>query len=472
MLRIYNTLSRRKEEFRPLAPKQVKIYVCGITPYDSCHLGHARCYVFFDVVRRYLEYKGYKVVYIQNITDIDDKIINRAKEMGEDPSSIASRYTTEYLMYMDLLNIKRASFYPKVTEHIEKIIKVISELINKNYAYRIDGDVYFDVERFSDYGKLSGRGKEARIAGARVEVDPRKRNPADFAIWKEAKEGEPSWESPWGRGRPGWHIECSVISMEYLGDSFDIHGGGVDLIFPHHENEIALSESYTGEKFARYWIHNGFVTINQEKMSKSLGNVFLLKELLDMYSPEIVRFFLLRTHYRSPIDFTLEKLEQAKVGLERFYNVFDNINWELREERMEGSSEEFPPEIAQIYRRFEEAMDDDFNTALALASLYELVPWVNNIISKKDKNFEDKELLRATKGAFYELGSVLGLFGQIKIALKEQGEQEEINRLIKEREEARACKDWTRSDIIRNELKKRGVILEDTPRGTKWRLQR
>lgn len=445
------------------------MYVCGVTPYDEPHLGHARCYIVFDVLRRYLEYKGYNVRYIQNVTDIDDKIIDRAMELGEDPNSIAERYTDEYFKYMNLLNVKPASFYPRVTEHIQRIVKVISGLIDKGYAYQVDGDVYFEVEKFPGYGGLSGRGKEARLAGVRVEIDPRKRDPADFALWKGAREGEPSWESSWGRGRPGWHIECSVLSMEYLGETFDIHGGGADLIFPHHENEIAQSCAYTGKQMAGYWLHNGFVMSGRDKMSKSLGNVLSLKDLLVKHPPEVVRSFLLRTHYRNPIDFTLGGLDQSRVGLERFYNTLDNIDWELRGKELKGTDDKDYPEIKKCREAFEESMDDDLNTPQGLAVLYDLVVKINNILAKEEKSGEDMKLLQAAKDTLLEMGDILGLFKTTEIS---SDDLERIEGLIKERQKVRADKDWAKADHLREELVDLGIILEDTPSGTRWRRER
>ena len=325
-MKIYNTLTGKKEEFIPLVPGKAGIYACGVTVYDRCHIGHARSAIVFDVIRRYLKYKGLNVTYVRNFTDIDDKIINRSNQEGIPWDAVAGKYTDEYYRDMDMLGVGRADIEPKATEYIPEMIDIVQGLIGKGYAYESDGSVYFAVDEFQGYGKLSKRDMEEMMAGARVEVDERKKNPLDFALWKKSKEGEPFWESPWGRGRPGWHIECSAMSVKHLGESFDIHGGGADLLFPHHENEIAQSEAFTGKPFAKYWVHNGFITINKEKMSKSLGNFFTIKEVLETFDPEVVRFFLLSTHYRSPIEFSDEQLREAESSLDRYYTTVVRIN--------------------------------------------------------------------------------------------------------------------------------------------------
>ncbi len=325
-MKIYNTFTGRKEEFVPLIPNKVKIYACGVTVYDHCHIGHARSAIVFDVIRRYIKYKGFDVKYVRNFTDIDDKIINRAKQEGITWDAVARKYTDEYYKDMKRLGVGRADIEPKATEHIEEIIDIVNGLIEKGYAYEVKGSVYFSVDKFIGYGNLSKKDMEEMMAGARVEVDERKKNPLDFALWKKSKEGEPSWESPWGSGRPGWHIECTAMSIKHLGESFDIHGGGADLLFPHHENEIAQSEAFTGKPFAKYWIHNGFITIDKEKMSKSLGNFFTIKEVLDKFDPEVVRFFLLSTHYRSPIEFSDDQLREAESSIDRYYTTIVRIN--------------------------------------------------------------------------------------------------------------------------------------------------
>ena len=469
-LLVYNTLTQKKEEFKPRSSGKVKMYVCGTTPYDHCHLGHARCYVVFDVIRKYLEYKGYDVIYVQNFTDVDDKIIKRAQELGSTAEEIAEKYISEYFEVMKRLNIKKASFYPKTTEHIKGMIKIIEKLINRGYAYIIDGDVYFEIAKFDGYGKLSHRSREEMQAGARIEIDKRKKNPLDFALWKSGKPGEPCWESPWGKGRPGWHIECSAMSMEYLGASFDIHGGGQDLIFPHHENEIAQSEAATGKPFVGYWLHNGFVTVNQEKMSKSLGNFFTLQEIYEKYSPEVVRFFLISQYYRSPIDFSDDKLEEAQKSLERFHTILENIEFLLK--GLKAGKKSSPPReedssLFEAKEKFTTAMDDDFNTARALGCIFDLVGKANKIISERSP---DLSFLLAAERALRGMGSLLGIVKEK--AIEKVGIDEfQIEKLIDERNAARGRKDWNKADKIRSDLEKIGIILEDTPMGTRWKYR-
>lgn len=481
-MEIYNTLTRRKEKFVPREPGKVFIYVCGPTTYNYIHIGNARPLVFFDTVRRYFQYKGNTVKYVQNFTDIDDKIINRAAEEGEDPLKLSARYVAEYFQDADALNVKRADIYPKVTEHMEDIIRLIGTLINKGAAYVVDGDVYFDVNSFPGYGKLSRRSLDEMLAGARVEVDPRKKNPVDFALWKAARPGEPSWPSPWGPGRPGWHIECSAMSLKYLGINFDIHGGGMDLIFPHHENEIAQSEAATGEPFVRYWMHNGFITVNQEKMSKSLGNFYLVREVLKKFSPLVIRFFLLSTHYRSPLDFDPEKVLAAGRGRERLKNslsmVSEAISGRLRPE-ITGRDQEYLASLENIRRQFEEAMDDDFNTALAISFWFELAREANTYL--QEEAVPGKSAIEKTCALFKSFNEVLGLFktdARGKIILEEEPAAEGelahslINLLLQLRGEARAKKDWAAADRIRDGLKELGIIIEDTPQGTRWKRVR
>ncbi|MFH1429154.1 MAG: cysteine--tRNA ligase [Candidatus Margulisiibacteriota bacterium] len=469
-MQVYNTLNSKKEEFKPLDPagKKVSIYVCGVTVYDECHLGHARAYLTFDIVRRYLEYKGYEIKAVQNFTDVDDKIINRARELLKDSKGelhthslkeacrkISEKYIEDYYTLTDKLNIRRADIYPKATEHILQIINLVQKLIDTGHAYVVDGDVYFRIKSFSEYGKLSGRKIDDMEAGARVDVDARKEDPMDFVLWKSSKPEEPSWESPWGPGRPGWHIECSAMSMEYLGETFDIHGGGKDLVFPHHENEIAQSESATGKPFVKYWLHNGFLNINKEKMSKSLGNFLTLKELLVKHDPEALRLFFLQTHYRSPVDFSEEQIIEAEKALERFYNVF----------RIADGADKIADdtdENAGQKQAFENAMDDDFNTPKAVAVLFDLVKLVN-VTNEQGKPVE--RLI----GLLKELGNVLGLFENIKQKLSADDVSDEIEKLIEERQKARQEKNWTRSDEIRDQLKARGIVLEDTPQGVRWK---
>ncbi len=482
-MKIYNTLTGRKEEFVPLIPEKVKIYACGVTVYDHCHIGHARSAVVFDVISRYLKYKGFDVKYVRNFTDIDDKIINKAKQEGIAWDAVAKKYTDEYYKDMDRLGVGRADVEPKATKHIKEIIDIIKGLIDKGYAYVVNGNAYFAVEKFSEYGKLSKRDKEEMMAGARVEIDERKKNPLDFALWKKSKEGEPSWESPWGYGRPGWHIECTAMSIKHLGESFDIHGGGADLLFPHHENEIAQSEAFTGKPFAKYWVHNGFITIDKEKMSKSLGNFFTIKEVLDKFDPEVVRFFLLSTHYRSPIEFSDEQLREAESSIDRYYSTIVRINdFLLKETAKEGFSNAgkiFEGLILSFKEKIEEALDDDFNTALALGHIFELIREVNRFLDNKPSGLKDRELLLKTKELLFEAGNISNIFNRTpdewyrslmnirRVGLSEK----DIFDKIKERQDARQRKDWHLSDKIRKELEEKGVILEDKKDRTDWKIK-
>jgi cysteinyl-tRNA synthetase len=469
-LLVYNTLTQKKEEFKPQSPGKVKMYVCGTTPYDHCHLGHARCYVVFDVIRKYLEYRGYNVIYVQNFTDVDDKIIKRAQELGSKVEEIAEKYIREYFEVMNKLDVREANFYPKTTEHIEEMVKLIQELIDRGYAYVINGDVCFEVAKFNGYGKLSHRNREEMQAGARIEVDKRKRNPLDFALWKSAKPGEPCWESPWGRGRPGWHIECSAMSMEFLGNSFDIHGGGQDLIFPHHENEIAQSEAVTGKPFVSYWLHNGFVTVNREKMSKSLGNFFSLTEIYEKYSPEVVRLFLISQHYRSPIDFSDDKLEEARKSLERFRNTLENVEFllnGLKAEKKSNLPQGDETTLLEAKEKFIITMDDDFNTARALGYIFDLAGKANKIMAERNPNLS---FLLAAERALIGMASLLG-FLKGKTVERIGIDEFQIEMLIEERNAARRRRDWEKADKIRSDLEKIGVILEDTPVGTRWKYR-
>ena len=484
-LKIYNSLTKKKEEFKPLEDKDVKIYVCGVTVYDDFHLGHAASAFAFDVVNRYLEYKGYKVKYVVNFTDVDDKMIKRAREENITIFELAERYINKYFQEIEALGLRKADFYPRATEHIKEIVSLVEGLINKGYAYEVEGDVYFSVEKFKDYGKLSGCSLEKMRAGVRIEINERKRNPLDFALWKRAKEREPSWESPWGRGRPGWHIECSAMSMKYLGQTFDIHGGGRDLIFPHHENEIAQSESFSGKLFARYWLHNGLVSIGEEKMAKSKGNFFTVEEVLKNYEPEVVRLFLLSNHYRSQIGFDTQKLEEAKKKRERFYGLFFNLEQILRGKRVKKvNPEEFSQKekklnnyLSRVFQKFEKAMDDDFNTPLALASLYELTHQINIFINEENFLLNEKSLylLREGNNILRNLGNVLGLFegkrGRPTFRKQEAATLIKglVELVIKIREEVREKKDWKQADRIRRSLAEVGIILEDTPQGARWK---
>ncbi len=481
-LRVYNTLSGTKEEFRPLNPGKVGMYVCGVTVYDYCHIGHARANVVFDVIYRYLMYAGYEVNYVRNYTDVDDKIINRANERGIDSRELAEEFIRAFDEDMARLGMACPTHQPKATEYIPQIVAMVERLIERGLAYAAEGDVYFAVERFPDYLKLSKRNLEEMQAGARIAPGERKRNPMDFALWKGAKPGEPAWESPWGPGRPGWHIECSAMSMELLGESFDIHGGGKDLVFPHHENEIAQSEGASGKPFVRYWLHNGFVNINQEKMSKSLGNFFTIRDILGKYDPEVVRFFLLTAHYRSPIDFSDQNLEEARAGLTRFYEALLSAGEVLAAQ--EGSQEgEVDPEvrgrIEGLEAAFAEAMDDDFNTALAIGHFFDAVRAMNRLVA--EGGAAERELLRAGRDTLVRLGGVLGLFASEPSAWLEKQKSkalgatgltpERIEELIAERLQARKSRDFARSDAIRDELAQKGIILLDSKEGTSWKTK-
>lgn len=483
-MKIYNTLTGKKEDFVPLIPDKVNIYVCGVTVYDYCHVGHARSAIVFDVLRRYLKYKGVDVKYVRNFTDIDDKIINRARQENITWDAVARKYTDEYHKDMDRLGVARADVEPKATEHIKEIINIVKGLIDRGYAYEIDGSVYFSVNKFPGYGKLSKRNMEEMIAGARVEVDERKKNPLDFALWKRSKEDEPFWESPWGAGRPGWHIECTAMSIKHLGESFDIHGGGADLIFPHHENEIAQSEAFTGKPFAKYWVHNGFITIDKEKMSKSLGNFFTLKEVLDKFDPEVTRFFLLSTHYRSPIEFSDEQLREAERSIDRYYTTVVRINdflgkkdWVKKESS--DARKNFEGLILSFKEKFEGAMDDDLNTALALGYIFELIRETNKFLDSKPSGLDDRELLLKTKALLFDAGNILNICRRAPdewyrslMKIRDIGlSEKDILEKIKERQDARQRKDWHTADVIRKELEEKGVILEDKKDRTDWKVK-
>ena len=475
MLKVYNTLTKKKEEFKPQEPGKASMYVCGVTPYNYPHIGNARPFVTWDVIKRYLRKSGYEVKHIQNFTDMDDKIIKAANTEGVEWNVITDRYIKGYFESIDALNVQRADIYPKVTEHIPDIIAMVEKIIENGYGYVVDGDVYFSVESFPEYGKLSGRKLEDMQAGARVEVDTRKKNPMDFALWKSAKPGEPYWESPWGKGRPGWHIECSTMSLKYLGETFDFHGGGSDLIFPHHENEIAQSQCSCGNcnSFAQYWLHNGFITIDGEKMSKSLNNFFTVPEILEEYPGEVVRFFILRTHYRSPLDFDRDRIKEAHAGLQRLRNAL-----ELGESLSDrAGNTDADVELAQMADKamadFCEAMDDDFNTALAIGYMFtlskEINIYANNVINKGAAY--DKGHFEHVMDVYRDMAKVIGIFeGSLEMPVKE-GElsSEAIEALIAERAEAKKAKNWARADEIRDSLKEQGIILEDSAAGTKWK---
>jgi cysteinyl-tRNA synthetase len=491
-LRLYNTLNNRKEVFKPIREGQVGLYVCGITVYDVCHVGHARSAVVFDVLRRYLEYSGYKVIYVKNFTDVDDKIIARANAEGVSIYNIADRYIASHDEDMAGLGVLRPTVTPRATEHIEGMIELIRKLQDRGLAYVVEGNVYFAVDRFSGYGKLSGRRLEDLMAGARIDVNEHKNNPMDFALWKASKANEPAWESPWGPGRPGWHIECSVMSQKYLGETFDIHGGGEDLVFPHHENEIAQSEGATGKTLANLWVHNGFVKINSEKMSKSLGNVFTIHEMLARYHAEVIRLFMLQSHYRSAVDFSEESLAEARQGMDRFYTTLKSIRDILTSsagdaspispESLTGKTAELYTVVQGLPDRFAEAMDDDLNTARAIGYLFDAARQVNGFLSdaKAAKSDEGRKVLALAEKHIKDSGYVLGLCQEEPDAYFIQDREREtrkrgidpaeIEGLIAERWTARTEKNWQRADEIRQVLAEKGISLKDTPAGTTWNV--
>lgn len=461
-MKLYNNLTRTKEEFVPLTPGEVKMYVCGPTVYNYFHIGNARPFVVFDTFRRYLEYRNYKVTYIQNFTDVDDKIIKKAIEEGVEASYISEKYIHEYFTDADALGIKRATMHPKVTENITEIVDYIKVLEEKGFAYEIDGDVFFDTKKFDDYGKLSKQNIEELQVGARIEENSVKKNPVDFVLWKAKKEGEPAWESPWGEGRPGWHIECSVMSTKYLGETIDIHAGGQDLIFPHHENEIAQSEAYSGKAYVNYWIHNGYINIDNEKMSKSKGNFFTVRDILKDYDSEVIRFFLLSAQYRNPVNFSKELIEASSNGLDRLYKAKENLEYFL-----EHNNEEFlrDPEMKvknaffKHLDKFVEVMDDDFNTADGISVMFELVKDININVNENSS----LDLVEEALNVLMELADIIGILGKEKEMLAA-----DIEILIEEREEARARRDFATADKIRDDLREQGIELDDTPQGVKW----
>ena len=492
-LRVYNTLTAGKEEFVPLRPGKVGMYVCGVTVYDYSHIGHARANVVFDVICRYLRFLGYDVTYVRNYTDIDDKIINRANSEGVPYNVISERFITEFDRDMAQLGLELPTFQPKATDHVGDIIDLVARLIDKGHAYAAGGDVYFCVEKFTTYLKLSGRNLEEMQAGARIEVGEKKRHPMDFALWKEAKPGEPFWESPWGKGRPGWHIECSAMSIRYLGETFDIHGGGKDLIFPHHENEIAQSEAATGRPFVRYWLHNGFVNINAEKMSKSLGNFFTIREVLERYDSEVLRFFLISAHYRSPLDFSDQNLTEAESGMERIYSALAGIDAALANGKGAPGAKVNPDLLNDAERelldksdtlpvRFTDAMDDDFNTAQAIGHIFDLVRCINRALDEGGgRSGAGLALFSRVRDKMREVGKVLGVFISEPAAYLERIKTRKlagleltpaaIESLIAERAMARKAKDFKRSDEIRDYLLARDIQLLDGAQGTTWKVK-
>lgn len=462
-MKVYNTLTRKKEELVPITPGEIKIYACGPTVYNYIHIGNARPLCIFDILRRYLEYRGYNVKFVQNFTDIDDKIIRRANEEHVDFSEISERYIKEFWTDADGLNVRHATINPKATENIDAIIQIISTLIEKGYAYEAQGDVYFSTEKFKDYGKLSHQPLEDLEAGARIMVGEVKREPMDFAVWKAAKPGEPAWDSPWGKGRPGWHIECSAMNWRYLGDTIDIHCGGQDLIFPHHENEIAQSECFTGKPFAHYWMHNGYINVDNVKMSKSLGNFFTVRDVAEKYGYEPIRYLLISAQYRSPINYSTDIIEQCIAALNRLYTCRDSLDFELKN----AADAEHDGDKAIIdgfdkYReQFISAMDDDLNTADAIASIFELVRDINtNVVGKTPS----KALVEGAIAMFDELTGVLGLVYNRKSETLDS----DVEALIEARTNARKEKNWAEADRIRDQLKEMGIVLEDTAQGVKW----
>lgn len=479
-IKVYNTLTKQKEEFVPIHPGKANIYVCGVTPYNHPHVGNARPFVTWDVIRRFLEHEGYDVTHVQNFTDVDDKIINTANKEGVQWYDICNRYIDSYFEVMDKLNVRRAHVYPRVSEHIDDIIKTVQCLIDNGYGYVVDGDVFYSVEKFKYYGQLSGRNLEDMLAGARVDVDDRKHNPMDFALWKSAKPGEPAWESPWGPGRPGWHIECSTMSMKYLGETFDFHGGGSDLIFPHHENEIAQSEGCTGiHPFVHYWLHNGFITVNEEKMSKSLGNFFMVIDILEHYDPETLRFFIVSTHYRSPLDFSDARLTEAQKSLARLRQAQETLG-ELSEMLSAGPTAEslaLREKVKELREAFMEAMRDDFNTALAISHMFALAKEIN-IYHKAvvDAGIKpDGKLVAMFNDVSAETCSIIGVLEKTAApAAEEAGDSKEaelVEMLIAMRQDARQNKNYALADELRNKLNEIGIVLQDTPQGVKWSKQ-
>lgn len=462
-MKLFNSLTRTKEEFIPIKEGRVKIYSCGPTVYNYFHIGNARPFIIFDTLRRYFEYRGYEVWFIQNFTDIDDKMIKRANEEGITVKQLADRFIDEYFTDANGLGIREATVHPKATENIEEIIKIISDLIDKGYAYQAGNDVYYSTKKFAEYGKLSHQPLEELEAGARIAIGEIKHEPMDFALWKGAKAGEPSWDSPWGKGRPGWHIECSAMAGKYLGKTIDIHCGGQDLIFPHHENEIAQSEGANGQQFARYWLHNGYINVDNQKMSKSKNNFFTVRDAAAVYGYEAIRFFMLSAHYRSPINYSAEILEQAKSGLLRIYTCKDNLNFlkSNNTNSKEGNFEELKAVLEGRREQFIAAMDDDLNTADAIAAVFELVKDCNTKINDKSS----LELVELALNILDELCLVLGILQKTE----EISIDSEIEELIAKRQAARGAKDYKGADAIRDQLKQMGIILEDTPSGVKWK---
>ena len=463
-MKIYNSLTRKKEEFAPLEPGKIKMYVCGPTVYNYFHIGNGRTFIVFDTIRRYMEYRGYEVKFIQNFTDIDDKMINKANEESTTVKEIGDKYICEYYKDADGLNIKRATINPRATEYISEIIEFVSGLIEKGYAYEVNGDVYFRTKKFEGYGQLIGQNLEDLQAGARINVDERKEDPMDFAIWKAQKPGEPAWECPWGLGRPGWHIECSCMAKKLLGDTIDIHAGGMDLAFPHHENEIAQSEALTGKKFANYWMHAAFLNVNNQKMSKSLNNFLTARDALKQYDADVIRFLMLSGHYRIQLNFSNDLLESAKASVERLYNAIGNLEnliSEVKNEKMTGEEVKYIESLDAYRQRYIEKMDDDFNTADAISVLFDLIRDINSNVGINSS----KELCEKALELIRELGLPLGILQKTTKGTLE----EEVEALIAERQQARKDRNFALADKIRDELKARGIELLDTPQGVRWK---
>ena len=463
MIKVYNTLTKKKEEFKPLVAGKVKMYVCGPTVYNFFHIGNGRTFIVFDTIRRYFEYRGYEVEFVQNFTDIDDKMIKRANEENTTVKEVGDKYIKEYYEDADNLNIERATVNPRATEYITQIIDFVKGLVDKGFAYEVDGDVYFSTKKFGDYGKLSGQNIEDLQSGARISIDERKKDPMDFAIWKAQKPGEPAWKSPWGMGRPGWHIECSCMAKNILGDTIDIHAGGSDLAFPHHENEIAQSEALTGKTFANYWLHSAFVNVNNQKMSKSLNNFLTARAALEKFDADVIRFLMLSAHYRQQLNFSEELLLSAKASVERIYNTIynlENLLDEVRTTHITDEEKKYLQSLNKYKETYIEKMDDDFNTADAITAIFDLIKDVNinvNIDSSK-------ELITGCLNLIRELGKPLGMLQKsTKVNL-----DDEIQKLVNERQQARKNKNWALADKIRDDLKSRGIVLEDTPQGIRW----
>ena len=474
MIKIHNTMSGKLQEFTPVTPGVVNMYVCGPTVYNYIHIGNARPIIFFDTVKRYFEYSGYKVNYIQNFTDIDDKMIKKANEEGITVKELADKFIAEYFKDTKALNIKEeGAIHPKATENIEEMIDVVKTLEAKGFAYESEGDVYFDIEKFDEYGKLSHRNIEDMMAGARIEVSEKKKNPMDFVLWKNAKPGEPSWKSPWGEGRPGWHLECSAMSAKYLGDTFDIHGGGQDLIFPHHENEIAQSECASGKTFANYWMHNGYINIKGEKMSKSTGNFFLLREVLEKYNGNIVRFFIIMSHYRKPIEFSEEEVTMAKNSLERIENSLRRVT-EIVEKSGDSNNgtEEFRENLKKYHEKFKEGMNNDFNTSLAIGAVFEMVKEINCYIDLNSNPSEDakKVLIESKELVTKIMENALGVKLSTENVVETGITSELIDFIVELRWDAKQNKNWAMSDKIRDRLKEMGIEIKDGKDGTTWKM--